>query len=424
MITSYFKQALQLLKNHWFLSCLSILGTATSICLIMLYISGYQCKWISVGPEVNRSRTLYVKWVGVKEKGTLHTVSNAFLSLQTIRNCFESLSTPEAVGIATPIQQMLAAVPKGSQTSSHVRLTNHDFFNVFLFEDMQGQPYSQADVEAGIHKAVISERLAKQLFGTTDVLGKDFYLSYRLYTICAVVKDVTTLSNASFADVWIPYTSTTLSSSNDYEGTTGIFKCYILARQKSDFERIRREAEQKMAAYNATLSDYEITFYSQPDTKFQEDFRFGPGNPDIASSVRKFVIFVCILLIVPAINLSEITRSRMEERREELAIRKSFGARRNTLVAQIIRENMLPTLLGGALGLLFSYGMITLLKEWLFSSTNYLGVEVSTDVSLRVFINPTMFLIAFLFCALLNIMSSAIPAWKIASSEIVQSLKS
>ena len=67
----------------------------------------------------------------------------------------------------------------------------------------------------------------------------------------------------------------------------------------------------------------------------------------------KYVIIVLVLLLIPAINMSGITQSRMRKRMAEIGVRKAFGATRSELLTQVLYENLLQTLLGGVLGLIF-----------------------------------------------------------------------
>ena len=81
-------------------------------------------------------------------------------------------------------------------------------------------------------------------------------------------------------------------------------------------------------------------------------------------NVLYFVFFLLILLflLVPAINLSGLNASHMQDRIAELGVRKAFGARRTGLFMQILIENMVLMLPGGLVGLLFSYLLILLVR--------------------------------------------------------------
>ena len=79
---------------------------------------------------------------------------------------------------------------------------------------------------------------------------------------------------------------------------------------------------------------------------------------DYAKILREMGVWLLLLLLVPALNLSGMIASRMEWRLPEMGVRKAFGATRGRLFAQIIWENLLLTVLGGVLGLLISFGML------------------------------------------------------------------
>ena len=55
-------QVIYQLRNQPLLSAITILGTALAIALIMVILIVYQAKTADYAPEVNRSRSLYVKW--------------------------------------------------------------------------------------------------------------------------------------------------------------------------------------------------------------------------------------------------------------------------------------------------------------------------------------------------------------------------
>ena len=55
-------------------------------------------------------------------------------------------------------------------------------------------------------------------------------------------------------------------------------------------------------------------------------------------------------MLLPTVNLININVSRIMERASEIGVRKAFGASSRTLVGQFIVENLILTLVGGAVG--------------------------------------------------------------------------
>lgn len=69
MIRLYFQQALYHLRENPIITWVSVLGTALAICMIMVLVITFQVRLIDCEPEVNRSRSLYVSAMSVKNKG-------------------------------------------------------------------------------------------------------------------------------------------------------------------------------------------------------------------------------------------------------------------------------------------------------------------------------------------------------------------
>lgn len=130
----------------------------------------------------------------------------------------------------------------------------------------------------------------------------------------------------------------------------------------------------------------------------------------------RYGIILFILLLVPALNLSGITLSRMRRRMAELGVRRAFGATQGTILWQVLSENMVLTLLGGLLGLAMSYGAMLLLRDWLLVTS--LG---KTGLSTGMF-NGAVFIAAFLFCLVLNLFSAGLPAWRMSRLNITDSI--
>ena len=68
-----------------------------------------------------------------------------------------------------------------------------------------------------------------------------------------------------------------------------------------------------------------------------------------------FLVIAGLLFVtLPTVNLVNVNISRILERASEIGVRKAFGAPTRTLVAQFVVENVILTLIGGAIGLVLS----------------------------------------------------------------------
>lgn len=426
MIKLYFKQAFHLLRENKLLSFISIIGTALAIAMIMVIVITLRATIAPFAPETHRDRMLIFRFAGLQNKSNVNWQSNGPIGYNTAKACFKAMTIPEAVSISSISQEtMLAAKPAGEMESCSVLQTDDAFWKVFEFEFVSGKPYDNADFDAGAAKAVISEDMARRLFGTSEVVGKTFLLNHSAYIVCGVVRPVSKLAKYAYAQVWIP-----LSSTNAFTDTwgddniMGMTAVYILAKSKDDFQAISQEADRLRAIFMAGHPNYDLLYRGQPDTYFVAAQRYSANNPPaVKEAVRQYILTLLVLLIVPAVNLSGLTLSRMRKRISEIGVRKAFGAPRRELMMQVLSENMLYSLFGGILGLILSYVAAFLLGGMLFS-VDFVsnGVEDLQTMCIDLLFDPVVFLLAFLACFLLNLLSAAIPAWKVTRTNIVDAI--
>jgi putative ABC transport system permease protein len=421
MFKHYFKQAWNLLRENPLLSVISIAGTALAIALIMVMVITYEVRTANYEPETKRDRMLYLKY-GRYESS--NNISNASTSFRVIKECFYPLRNTEAVTAVAPHNGLLVSVPGGEKEfKANVSYTDAGFWKVFDFRFVAGRPYTAEEVESGIRRAVIDETLARKLFGSVDVVGRTLLISFVEYTVASVVKPVSTLSEAACAQVWLPHTGARFPDRTWVESTLGEYRCYILAPSAADFPAIREEAERNVQQFNATLEKGKYVLNGQPETHFVQMLHtVSYLRPDVTGTVLRYAVIILILLLVPAINLSGMTLSRMKTRMSEMGIRKAFGATKGNLLVQILSENMALTAIGGIFGLALSYLAIGLMSHWLLETQTARFLDGQAFINAGMVVRPAIFVYAFLFCLAMNLLSAGIPAWRVSRRKIAESI--
>ena len=117
-----------------------------------------------------------------------------------------------------------------------------------------------------------------------------------------------------------------------------------------------------------------------------------------------------------------MTLSRMRKRMAEIGVRKAFGATANELMRQVFLENLLLTCLAGLLGLLLSYAATFVLNGFLFGNSTNAYLSGETSLTAGELLSPWIFLAAFGFCLLMNLLSAGIPAWRASRMNIVEAI--
>lgn len=284
---------------------------------------------------------------------------------------------------------------------------------------LSGKPFTQADFQSGIKKAVIVESVARRLYGDVDAaIGKPVQINFTDYTVCGVVENVNRFCEFAWSEVYAPYSSNAIANKVEAGETQGNHIITILAHSSDDFEKIRNEVARGVAQINTTLGERELQLMGQPDNfRTQLNRKFANSYENLDAAYWKYGIMIIVILLVPAINLSGLTHTRMRRRLEELGIRKSFGATQGELVWQVLNENFVLTLIGGMLGLGLSYLCLWLMSDWLLQTA--WGATATMNVSM---VSPVVFFVALCFCLVLNLLSAYIPAWRVAHTPIVDSL--
>ncbi|EKN10687.1 hypothetical protein HMPREF1076_04025 [Parabacteroides goldsteinii CL02T12C30] len=430
MYKVYLRQAMQMLRQNKFFSIIYITGTGLAITMVMILAILYYFRTGNIAPETNRDRMLVIQHGKILNKVEGQGNGSSRLSYPTIKECFYSMQTPEAVTAILPIgeQTEFIQTPGSDEVYNGLVMgTDVAFWKIFQFRFLAGKPYTEEEFTSGIRKAVVSESLARRLFNTSDATGKTFLLNFEEYQVSGVVEDVPSIAQFCYAEMWIPFTNrpSQIQGSKWCDFILGHMQLYILAKKPGDFDAIRREAEENCRRYSANIPQYNFVLNEQPDTVLRAWLRTDSfASPKFMKLFIQIFSVIFLLLLVPSINLTGMTASRMKKRMEELGIRKAFGAQNRTLLLQILYENLLLTLLGGLIGLLISYGLIFMLKGWLLGNYDWDGssLTASIDLSPGMLINPAIFGYTLIFCLILNLMSALVPAWRALRRPIVDAL--
>jgi putative ABC transport system permease protein len=434
MLFHYFKQAWNLLRSERLFSSIYIIGTGLSISVVMALGIVYYVKVADIYPETNRGRTLSALY-GVETRKGGRGYSSSMLSKKFIDQCLKPLKSAEAVATVVLYSGNEYYVQPGENSNEQWPVTTQfvdtSFWKVFAFRFLDGKPFSRADFLSGLPKAVISRSLAERLFGSSAAaVGKYVSLNFRPYQVTGVVRDVSKVTNTTYADLWLPLSLLPPDPENRRAGMLGRFGAYILAKPGVKLAKVKAEALGNLARYAQPYADkYSLSLSGQPDTQWQSIFRMGSGDTiNFNQILLRYGLIVLALLLVPAISLSGMTDSRVERRLAELGVRRAFGARRGALLFQVLGENLLYTLLGGLLGLLLSYGMVCLASDWVMSlvggggASPFVWQTGSTTFRPAMLLNLPVFGLALAACLVLNLLSALIPAWKASRREIIYSL--
>ncbi|MCB0685862.1 MAG: FtsX-like permease family protein, partial [Saprospiraceae bacterium] len=438
MINNYLKMAWKVLRRRKFFTFISLFGISLTLMILILASSLLESSFGKEKPLTNRDRLVFLSWVTLKKinidtiwtrdstqiDGTWH-IDSTYTNSETIQltsqssgtyqlfdNYFRHLKTPQKMSLF--IQNAAFDVFLNShKIALNGMYTDADYWQIFDFHFLEGGPYSENQINNQEQVVIISEKTRDDFFGQNEeALGREINLEGKHYLVSGVVNNVPELKDFASADIYLPYT---LFSGEDLsQPILGPFQFAFLADSPQSRRQIIREIsslENKIpindANYNA-LEFTPLTFMEQVSRSiyWAEDQRQG-----LKVLMAIIIGIISLFILVPTLNLINLNVSRIMERSSEIGVRKAFGANRYHLLYQFIFENLILTLLGGAIGLLLALTAIQL--------SNRLKLIPYLDLAF----NLKVFIYALLITLIFGVVSGLLPAIKMSKMRIIDAIK-
>ncbi len=294
-----------------------------------------------------------------------------------------------------------------------------EFFDVFTFEFIEGNPLSLRDKS----KVFISDELATKLFGSVHVLGKQF-----TQVIGAETKEIAVggvfrklPANNSFSeDAYIHYDNIYDEfknlKENDWKSRATLF---VLIDDPGRVESIHKQLQTYIDNNNKVREDFKIKEFvldpfngmARRDQSNETWSRTRSSSP-VAAVVSPIIMAVLILLIA-CFNMTNTSIAISSRRLKEIGIRKVMGSLRLQLILQFIGETLFICFLSLIMGLF--------LGEILLASWNALWDNMKLTSHYLEKPDVLIFLTAVLFFT--GLVAGSYPAFYISNFEPVSILK-
>ncbi len=274
-----------------------------------------------------------------------------------------------------------------------------------VFEEPGGRWLNENDIEERRRVIFLGNRLAENLFGEEDPVGKQVFVRDTPFTVIGVLQDKIQNSSYSQRDMdrsFIP--ATTFSA---MMGTDQINNILYVPRDPALAKQVQDQVYEVMARKH----------------------RFDPSDRDALGiwDTNEFWEFINVLflgingflgligfftLAVGGIGVANIMFVVVQERMKEIGIRRSVGAKRHHIMGQFFVETFMIIGMGAAAG----YGI-----GWLL-------VEATQNIPIKEFVgapyfSPEVGLIAFAVLGFVGFAAGLLPAWRASRLDIVECLR-
>ena len=410
MLKYYFKIAMAVLRRRKFFTFISLFGISFTL-TILIVVTSFMDHLVNASyPDVNRERNLYASVLRMQSSKQGYTSSGP-VSFYFIDRYVSTLKTPSKIAFSSVFVTSSAYV-NNKKIPIDISTTNDQYWDVLNFEFLEGKPYTKQQIQNAERVAVISEETKRKYFGDMpSAVGKYVEADNIQYRVVGVVKSVPVTNIFCYANMYLPYT---LSKADlNRKDLRGMFSVILQAANKSDLPKIRAEYE-TMASKLVSPDPVMDKIYTYPDGYLEVFTRtfFGKGKESgLGMFYLAMGLLTLLFMLLPTLNLVNVNISRIMERSSEIGVRKAFGASSGTLVYQFIVENMILTLIGGAIGIVLSALIIYSVNSYQLIPNAYLTLNIKV---------LTYSLLACLFFGLL---SGVYPAWRMSRLHVVSALK-
>ena len=402
MFKNYLKIALKVLLRRKMFTFINLFGIGFSLSIFLAATTVFTLIMVSNPVQKNLSKTLFLKKVKFcTETGETSGLAAPYL----IETCAKKLPNAKFVSFCTNGFPATIYI-NNNRIDIDQKDTDENYWKIFSYHFVEGCPYSLDEIKSGIPIVVICKSLKERIFGNTSAAGKSIRFNNKNYKISGVVNDVPPLYSAAYAQVWMPY---------DYAGDAKEIKehfyfsfrytAIIEFASSSDFEKAQIEFKNRIAKMKPP-KDFK---YVEAHLETTSEMIIKTINDNYNGTL--FIAIALLISMLPVLNLTSLTISRIFERSSEIGVRKAFGATQKQLALQFVYENTVVTVIGGCFGFI---GAWLLLKAIDASGLIQMG---KPDFS------PRVFLYGFAVILLFSIISGFFPAKKMSKLQITESLK-
>lgn len=232
------------------------------------------------------------------------------------------------------LQGCKISVNKNPAVKAAGRLAGPDFFKVFSYPLTAG---SADNVLKEKNTAVVSETLAKKLFGTADVIGKELtwsnadFKSDNHVLISGVFKDTPANSSDQF-DFLISLDALFTSSPNFLKWGSNLPGTYVVLKKGANVANFSARIKDFLTLKGEKTNTLFIRSFA--DRYLYNHFENGVVVGGRIDYVKLFSIIAVFILIIACINFMNLSTAKASRRLKEVGIKKVMGAQRGSLILQ------------------------------------------------------------------------------------------
>lgn len=361
MLRNYFKIAFRNLLRHKSFSFINILGLSVGIaaCLLILQYVRYEVsfdKFHTKGDRIYRVRqdryndgVLSTQWAG-----------GAFAAGNSFKDAFAEIE--DYVKLVKARSALIVTNGNERLKIDKAYWASASFFNVFSYPLVQGNP---ASALAEPNTVVITEKVARRLFGNQNPVGKNIQLNEeQVYRVTGVMKDLpaNTHLKIDMLRSYVTFVNQIKKGNKDGSGPETAWMwdgclTYLLLRPGTDPKALEAKFPglvNKLVGEEHKKFRSAAVYLLQPlkDIHLYSHYMEEAEPNGDGTTVYLLLGVAFFIVIIAWVNYINLATARAINRAKEVGVRKAVGSQRYQLIRQFMMESALLNGLAVALALL------------------------------------------------------------------------
>ena len=286
-------------------------------------------------------------------------------------------------------------------------LTDPNFFKFFSYQFQEGNP---ATALRGPYSIVLTQQMAKKLFGDADPMGQVVKIdSNAQFTVTGVLKPLPSNTMFTYIEYMVPLSyMREVHWARDGWGSNTVNQMVMMK------PGVSRQTAEKLFwnVFKGKPVDPTTHGRVQPMTDWWlYEYNNGKFVPGRLVTVRWFALIGCLIMVIACINYMNLGTARSAKRAKEVGIRKVAGAGRGLLIRQFLGESVLTALISGALAIAIAQVCLPAFNGLV---SNYLAMPYD---------NAIFWLSVIGFILLTGLIAGSYPAFYLSAYKPVKVLK-
>ena len=334
MLKNFFKVAFRnLWKNKGF-SLINITGLAIGMASAMLLLFWIYDE-ISYDRFHEKGDRIYEAWNRAEFSGELHCWNTTPKILaRTMEHDFPEVES--AVRVNWPSNYLFTVGEKKIMVQGNI--VDSLFLDMFSFPLLKGNPHTALK---DMHSVVVTEKLARKLFGNEDPMGKLIKIDNKeTFRVTGLAKDIPGNTRFDF-EYLLPWEYLRHINGDDPYWGNNSTRTYVLLKPNASLASLQQKMLTLKGRYEKDEPKWEMFLYPIARWRLYSRFNGKAEDGGRIEFVKLSAIIASFIVLIACINFMNLNTARSEKRAKEVGIRKVVGARKAGLISQFLGESVL-----------------------------------------------------------------------------------